>query len=152
MEYQINLCLLGDQGVGKTSFVTRLATGDFKHDTDYHTFKYGNVRFNIVDLNDADCVILMFDVTNQNSYNNLNIDDITVPVLLVGNKIDHRNRVVLPSQIQFHRQHNLKYFELSARSNYNIDKPLSWAVQTLNCYLENIDDLADLIPPEIIVN
>lgn len=46
-----------------------------------------------------------------------------IPIVLVGNKIDVKDRKVLPKHIRFHRKKNLAYFDISARSNYNFEKP-----------------------------
>lgn len=46
-----------------------------------------------------------------------------IPIVLVGNKIDIKDRKVLPKHIRFHRKKNLAYYDVSARSNYNFEKP-----------------------------
>jgi len=45
------------------------------------------------------------------------------PMVMVGNKVDVKDRAVKAKTITFHRKKNLQYFELSAKSNYNIEKP-----------------------------
>ena len=44
-------------------------------------------------------------------------------MVLCGNKCDKRERKVKTRQITFHRKKNLKYFDISAKSNYNYEKP-----------------------------
>lgn len=46
-----------------------------------------------------------------------------IPIVLVGNKVDTKERKVKAKNITFHRRKNITYFDISARSNYNIDKP-----------------------------
>jgi GTP-binding nuclear protein Ran len=43
------------------------------------------------------------------------------PVVVCGNKVDLKDqRRVKPKQITFHRRKNLPYFDISAKSNYNL--------------------------------
>jgi GTP-binding nuclear protein Ran len=45
-------------------------------------------------------------------------------VVLCGNKVDLKDqRQVKPKQITFHRKKNLPYFDISAKSNYNLGTP-----------------------------
>jgi GTP-binding nuclear protein Ran len=46
-----------------------------------------------------------------------------IPIVLVGNKVDIKDRKVMPKHIRFHRKKNLAYYDISARSNYNFEKP-----------------------------
>merc|ERR1711943_130618 len=46
-----------------------------------------------------------------------------IPIVLVGNKVDVKDRQVKAKNIQFHRKRDLQYYDLSARSNYNFEKP-----------------------------
>ena len=41
-------------------------------------------------------------------------------------EVDVRNRQVRAKTITFHRKKNLQYYELSAKSNYNFEKPFLW--------------------------
>merc|ERR1712014_236972 len=65
------------------------------------------------------CAIVMFDVTSRQSYKNVpnwHRDLVRVcegiPVVLCGNKVDEKDRKV-----------NLQYYDISAKTNYNYDKP-----------------------------
>src|SRR3989338_8557028 len=81
----------------------------------------------------------MFDVTSRQSYKNIpkhfqsifsaNAD--TIPLILLGNKVDCRQRAVLPKHITFHRKKNMQYYDISAKSNYNSEKPLLWLARRL---------------------
>merc|ERR1712087_901271 len=41
------------------------------------------------------------------------------------------DRQVKAKNIQFHRKRNLQYYDLSARSNYNFEKPFLWLARRL---------------------
>jgi len=51
--------------------------------------------------------------------------------VLVGNKIDIADRIVKPKDITFHRKKNLQYYDISAKSNYNFEKPFLWLAKKL---------------------
>merc|ERR1712232_1472208 len=84
------------------------------------------------------CAIIMFDVTSRITYRNVpnwHRDIVRVceniPMVLVGNKVDVKDRQVTAKKIQFHRKRNLQYYDLSARSNYNFEKPFLWLARRL---------------------
>ena len=54
-----------------------------------------------------------------------------IPIVLCGNKVDIKDRKVKPTQVTFHRKKNLQYFELSAKGNYNFEKPFLWLAKKL---------------------
>mmetsp|Transcript_6484 Transcript_6484/g.14972 ORF Transcript_6484/g.14972 Transcript_6484/m.14972 type:complete len:222 (+) Transcript_6484:148-813(+) len=161
------LVLVGDGGVGKTTFVKRHLTGEYEkkyiptvgvevHPLVFHTNK-GRILFNVWDtagqerfggLRDGyyiggQCAIIMFDVTSRETYKNVpswHRDIIRVceaatgriPIVLVGNKVDAvKDRKVKAKQVHFHRKKNLQYFEVSAKSNYNFEKPFVWLARQL---------------------
>jgi len=67
-----------------------------------------------------------------------------IPIVLVGNKVDVKDRQVKARQIQFHRKRNLQYYDLSARSNFNFEKPFLWLARRLcnNKHLEFVEEFA----------
>ncbi len=73
----------------------------------------------------------MFDVTSRLSYKNvptwyseiIKYYDDPIPIVLCGNKVDIKERQVKPKMITFHRKRNLQYYEISAKTNYNFEKP-----------------------------
>jgi hypothetical protein len=75
-----------------------------------------------------------------------------IPVVLCGNKIENSgSRKVMQSDIKFHKEHRLQYYEVSAVASYNFDKPFF----KLSQILSNQADLyflekSILKPPEII--
>lgn len=80
----------------------------------------------------ADGVILLFDVTQKDSFNNLEkwvaslkekvVD--SLPLVIVGNKIDLPNKTVTPEMIKdISQQYNVKTFETSAKSGKDSSEP-----------------------------
>jgi GTP-binding nuclear protein Ran len=160
---EFKLILVGDGGVGKTTFIKRHLAGEFekKHVASlgvdvyrltFHT-NLGPIKFNVWDtagqkkpgdLRDGyyvqgQCAILMFDVTSPKSYDNLAKwhRDLTrvcedIPIVLCGNKVDVKDRKVKAKQITFHVKNNLKYYDVSAKSNYNFEKPFVWLALKLS--------------------
>merc|ERR1719453_1287915 len=54
-----------------------------------------------------------------------------IPITLVGNKVDVKDRKVKAKQITFHRKKNLQYYDISAKSNYQFEKPFVWLLRRL---------------------
>jgi len=121
------------------------------HPLDFHT-NFGRIRFNVWDtagqekfggLRDGyyiqgKCAIIMFDVTARVTYKNVpnwHRDLVRVcegiPIVLCGNKVDVKDRKVKVKQITFHRKKNLQYYDISAKSNYNFEKPFLWLARKL---------------------
>lgn len=108
------------------------------------------------------CAIIMFDVTSRNTYKNVpnwyrdiaRVCDL-IPTVLVGNKIDAAERQVKPKMITFHRTKSIQYYDISAKSNYNFEKPFLWLCQKLanDAALRFVaDDMSQLLPAEAAVN
>ena len=105
----------------------------------------------------ADCAIIMFDVTSRISYKsvpNWHRDLVRVceniPIVLVGNKVDVKDRKVRAKQIVFHRRKNLVYYDISAKMNYNFERPFLYLARKLtgDGNLEFTEATA-LAPPEV---
>ena len=99
----------------------------------------------------------MFDVTSRITYKNVpnwhrDLERVceNIPIVLCGNKVDVKvrdqwrrrlercltfldpqERKVKTSQVTFHRKKNIQYFEISAKSNYNFEKPFLWLARKL---------------------
>lgn len=106
------------------------------------------------------CAIIMFDVTSRITYKNVpswHKDLIRVceniPIVLCGNKVDVKERKVKAKSITFHRKKNLQYYDISAKSNYNFEKPFLWLARKLcgEAELEFVE-MPALQPPEITIN
>ena len=54
-----------------------------------------------------------------------------MPIVLCGNKVDVKERKVKAKAITFHRKKNLQYYDISAKSNYNFEKPFLWLARKL---------------------
>ncbi|VEL33787.1 unnamed protein product [Protopolystoma xenopodis] len=132
------LVLVGDGGTGKTTFVKRHMTATLGveiHPLDFHTTR-GKIRFNVWDtagqekfggLRDGyyiqgQCAVIMFDVTSRVTYKN-------VPNW-------HRDLV--------------RYYDISAKSNYNFEKPFLWLARKLvgDPNLELVE-MPAVKPPEV---
>jgi len=162
-EFITKILTLGDTTVGKTSIIlrftkenytqNRLATigVDFKSkimQIDNNRVKVliwdtaGQERFkNIASqyYNGGDGAILVFDITNKNSFerisywlNELNQkkDLNEMALVLVGNKKDlNQNREISFEQADlFAKENNIKYFETSAEENIGIDEVMNYIV------------------------
>jgi GTP-binding nuclear protein Ran len=175
------LVLVGDGGVGKTTFVKRHLTGEFEKKyvatlgVEVHPLSFttnlGPITFNVWDtagqekfggLRDGyyiqgQCAIIMFDVTSRITYKNVPTwhKDLVrvcenIPIVLCGNKVDIKDRKVKAKAITFHRKKNLQYYDISAKSNYNFEKPFLWLARKLagDSNLEFVA-MPALDPPEV---
>ena len=105
------------------------------------------------------CAIIMFDVTARETYKNVQVwhRDLVrvcenIPIVLVGNKCDIKDRKVKPRQITFHRKKNLQYYDVSAKSNYNFEKPFLWIARKLtgnNNLQFTADNGVNIAAPEV---
>jgi GTP-binding nuclear protein Ran len=120
----------------------------------------GNIPCMMHPLTSGQCGIIMFDVTSRITYKNVpnwHRDLVRVcegiPIVLCGNKVDVKDRKVKAKTITFHRKKNLQYFDISAKSNYNFEKPFLWLARKLggNPSLEFVASPA-LEPPEVHVD
>ena len=150
--HTFRVLMIGAGGVGKTAYLTRITTAECipKYTptapvklTDYQTVveqcigKNSYVRFEVFEsLNyidgEWDAIIGMFDRTDRGSFDYL-AEQIKqfpsgVPVVYVGNKVDKKEMFM--DGIAFRNlidgAFNLKtsmYFDLSAKSNFNFEKP-----------------------------
>lgn len=139
----------------------------------FHT-NYGPIIFNVWDtagqekfggLRDGyyvqgQCGIIMFDVTSRITYKNVPNwhRDLTrvcenIPIVLCGNKVDIKERKVKAKSITFHRKKNLQYYDISAKSNYNFEKPFVWLARKLSGH-NNLELVAApaLAPPETVID
>jgi len=178
---KFKVILVGDGGVGKTTFVKRHRTGEFEKKyvatmgVEVHPLRFytnlGPVIFNCWDtagqekfggLRDGyyiggQAAIIMFDVTARVTYKSVphwHKDLVRVceniPIVLCGNKVDCKDRTVKPKDILFHRKKNLQYYDISAKSNYNFEKPFLYICRKLtgdsNC---RFVEAPALRPPEV---
>ncbi|KAM9713867.1 GTP-binding nuclear protein Ran-like [Dama dama] len=76
-----------------------------------------------------------------------------IPITLCGNKVDIKDRKVKAKSTVFHRKKNLQYYDISAKSNYNIEKPFLWLARKLigDHNLEFVATPA-LAPQEVVID
>lgn len=150
-EYKFKI--IGDGAVGKTTFINRLASGEFiNNGSDDKTITWEkNVSIHVkTSLNtDADGVVLMFDIHRPESFKYLEKYLATdVPLVLVGNKCDvefkednvkndldendndysdnAENRWYVKKWRELQQTSTkMKFYEISAKSGYNLDKPFN---------------------------
>ena len=153
-EHSLKILLLGDTTVGKTCFLKRYTDDTFQDaylstiGFDF-TFKYitlksgkkvkvqlwdtaGQERFRTIAKSyykGAHGIILIFDVTNRKSFDNIKNWLIQIKeeapnrtcVILVANKIDSEERVIKKEEGEnLAKINNLKFFEASAKENINV--------------------------------
>lgn len=151
-----NIILLGDTGVGKTCFVTRLLKGYFTESyittlgAEYLQYEYNDTIINIFDTagqeryealcssyyRKANGVILVYDVMDSNSLKNVSkwiekvnrfVEDI--PIIICANKIDLlEEEYTPPSNIQM----NHSCIKISCKTGENIDKILPMLMPNVN--------------------
>jgi GTP-binding nuclear protein Ran len=180
IQAKFKLVLVGDGGVGKTTFIKRHKTGEFERKyvatmgAEVSSLSFsttvGNIMFNIWDtagqekfggLRDGyyiggQAAIIMFDVTARITYKSVPhwYKDLTrvcdnIPIVLCGNKVDCKDRKVKPKDIQFHRKKNLQYYDISAKSNYNFEKPFLYIMRKLTGDDKvQFTEAPALLPPE----
>lgn len=161
-EYRFKVILLGDKGVGKTSFIKKLI-GNQSEPRKHETFEVNiyelffqtqneSVHFSVWDpitedelsddfYVDVDGAVLMFDKTSVESYKNVSKwydacqDAFDIPIVMLGNKQDDPERVIEPRMIKFHRyKSNIQYWDLSVKNSINIEKPFPWFMRKLLGY------------------
>lgn len=172
MENHVNhkIIMVGDGGVGKTTFVHRHRTGEFKRNyiatmgVDVYPLVF-RTNLGLTTLNIWDCAgqerfgglragyyieakgaIVMFDAASRLSYTAVDawVEKIRavcpdIPIVLCRNKVDLRETEVKAKDITKHTDLNLyKFYDISAKSNYNFEKPFLALVRKL----ENDENLS----------
>ena len=155
------ILLIGDSSVGKTSLIQRYANGIFKEEylatvgLDYYTKQEminditvlvklwdtaGQERFKALTPNyfrNAEGVVLAYDVTNSESFDNLKFwinsiksnlgeKNIFIPIIIIGNKIDMEDMrdITKEDASKFAKENNYKYFETSAKTGEGVDEAI----------------------------
>jgi GTP-binding nuclear protein Ran len=151
MSTPINILLIGDGGVGKTTWLKSLKTGEFEKNycatvgAEVHPMTFDGVAVNVWDVagqnqyiqtrrpyyEKADAAIIMYDVTHEGSYksagdwfDNIRLYSSTIPIALVGNKIDdEENRKVSGGS------YIMPNFDISVKNKQNRSAPFKWIVK-----------------------
>lgn len=151
--------ILGDYGVGKTSFCETLCAseealkvrGAILHPLSLSTSagpislmlcepagqeKYGELEDDF--FRGADCAVHMFSVESRRSYDRLygdkkRLTDMcgNVPSVLVANFCDVTKPKIRKVMIQFHLHYNIPMFEVSTKDNSDCHVPLLWLCKVL---------------------
>jgi len=74
----------------------------------------------------------MFSVKSRMSYKNLNywkskIGNKNIPIVVCGNNVDEKDRIVKPDDIDYH----IQYYDISAKSVYQLEKPFIYLAKKL---------------------
>ncbi len=155
-DYHVKLLLLGDTGVGKTSFIHRFSDNDFQVNmlstagVDYTNKMVtidgnksaklqvwdtaGQERFHVIThsyYRAAHGIILIYDVTNEDSFDNVNYWMINIQkhaststkVILVGNKVDMVSERKIPYAIgkKLADLYSTPFFEISCKDGTNVE-------------------------------
>lgn len=177
-DYSIKTIIVGDSSVGKSNILTKFVDDEFNVNNtttvgvDYKVVRVdhgqktvklllwdtaGQERFNAIVktfYKDAQVVILVFDLTNRASFDNIEfwlnqvkcekIDDLIY--ILVGNKVDIESKRVISKEEVIKKTTDLKfneYFESSAKNNICIEEIFLNAVK-LYSNMKNITDEKNL--------
>jgi GTP-binding nuclear protein Ran len=148
--------IVGDSGVGKTALVKRHLTGQFNKEftltngvevTELHfQTNKGEVVLEIWDIGMAedmkerevyykntDATMVLFDVGDIKSYKHAKgwaKEAMSKVLVLCGNKVD-LPRQVKARDIHLHKELNCQYYDISAKSNYNYEKPFLYIIRKL---------------------
>lgn len=159
------LMIMGNSMVGKTSLLYRyqenkfmtnyLATVGIDFFTKEEIINEKKVRIKIWDTagqerfnslttafsRNADGVILVFDVTNRESFSNLKFwiscinsnlgDNNDLKKIIIGNKIDLEREINKSEAESFAKENNCAYFETSAKDNKGINEAIRYLVEKL---------------------
>ena len=176
------IILVGSYGCGKSTFITRHKTGEFttcynttnileRTKLKFYT-SHGQIELTIYEITEdsmekmkslykeADGAIIMFDLTSKETYkkvpefyNTIRSVCPNIPVVLCGNKVDCKDRRVQPKDITFFRKAGIGYYDISAKSNYNFEKPFLELIRKISnqpsCHFIEGPPLA---PPEIVLS
>lgn len=125
--------------------------GMHKHMLEFPT-KQGSTQFLCVDtpghekpgtLRDsyyegADCCIIFYDITAKQTQKDVSMwhEDVhrvcgDIPMVACGNKVDLKKRQVKTKKVTFHMKKKLQYYEISAKSGYNLDSPFQYLAEKL---------------------
>ena len=167
------ILLIGDSLVGKTCLIQRYVNGTFKDDyittvgLDYHTKleiinnlnvsvklwdTAGQERFKALTpsfFRNAEGVVIAYDVTNSESFDNLKFwissiktnlfeKNIFIPIIIIGNKIDLEDMREITKDVAsaFAKENKFKYFETSAKTGEGVDEAFR---DLVNQVLANLD-------------
>ena len=186
----LSFILIGDSTVGKTCFLTRYFKNQFNEtflstigiDKEIKHVKVGNdsykmtlwdtagqERFKCLPkkyYQNADGVLLLFDVTNEDTFNNVSnwMKDVKensnkdgkesdIALYLIGNKIDKPDRVISKETAETQAKSlGMKYFEVSCKINMNIPEVMARMIMECHMRTNHIENCFQLKPTKATTN
>jgi len=174
----LSFILIGDSTVGKTCFLTRYFKNQFNEtflstigiDKEIKHVKVGNDNYKMTlwdtagqerfkclpkkYYQNADGVLLLFDVTNEETFNNVSnwMKDVKensnkdgkesdIALYLIGNKIDKPDRVIQRETAETQAKSlGMKYFEVSCKINMNIPEVMARMIMECHMRANHIKD------------
>ena len=174
----LSFILIGDSTVGKTCFLTRYFKNQFNEtflstigiDKEIKHVKVGNDNYKMTlwdtagqerfkclpkkYYQNADGVLLLFDVTNEETFNNVSnwMKDVKensnkdgkgseIALYLIGNKIDKPDRVIQRETAETQAKSlGMKYFEVSCKINMNIPEVMARMIMECHMKANHIKD------------
>ena len=167
----LSFILIGDSQVGKTNFLTRYFKNEFKEvflstigiEKEIKIIKIGDEKYKLTlwdtagqerfralprkYYQNADGVLLLFDVTLKESFDNISnwLKDVKdnsnkdaknsdIALYLIGNKIDKPGRVISKEQAETEAKSlGMQYFEISCKLNMNLQEVMARMI--MECYM-----------------
>jgi GTPase SAR1 family protein len=160
--HEYNVLVFGQNHCGKSTFINRYTTGEYNNNfyneinkTTSITTK-GKVYFNYIENNTNykyDFGLLMFDINNLtsetvqcliNDYHQFKKNNIDAKVILCAMKCDIKN----VNDILYYKHIDMlkkvtkcEIYEISSKSNYNIDKPITVMQRMSNTKFMNCEPI-----------
>jgi Ras-related protein Rab-1A len=185
-DYLFKILLIGDSGVGKSCFLTRFSEDEF---TEQYTSTIGvdfkirsiyidnsNIKLQIWDTagqerfksitssyyHGARGIIIMFDVTNSESFNHIQkwLEDANkyagedVIKLLVGTKSDKTAKRVIDYKTgkEFADFYGMDFIETSAKSSKNIKESFELIATKMKEYADSNKNINNNINKDVVIN
>jgi small GTP-binding protein len=187
----LSFILIGDSTVGKTCFLLRYFKNQFSEvflstigiDKEIKHVKVGNDTYKLTlwdtagqerfkclpkkYYQNADGVLLLFDVTNEETFNNVTnwMKDVKensnkegkqsdIALYLIGNKIDKSDERVISKELAETQAKSLgmKYFEVSCKINLNVTEVMARMIMECHMKANHIENCFKLAPTKSSAN